>query len=412
LRVAVAILAGLLVSALATTRALADDYRLGVLDKLNVKVAEWQTAQGTVRDWTSLDGQYTVGPSGDISLPFIGQLQAKGRTTAEIASEIGTGLQQKFGLLDRPAASVEVAEYRPFFVSGDVESPGRYPYMPGLTVLKAVSLAGGMRHTSDNGASSTRNFINARGNYQALVAQRDALLATRARLIAEAEGQTAIDFPKQVRSSPDAQRLMANETAFKAACQQTLDVQLKQLAELKALLQKEVTTLGQKMDTQNKQIDLSRKDLSNVDKLAQRGLAVNQRVLTLQENTAELEGKLLDMETKSLQAKQEISKTDQDAANLQNGRTAEIAQDRQQTETNLQMIDMKLGMYRDLMVEAVTDDPLAANSAGSENLASLSYSIVRETAGKTSRIPATENTQVLPGDVIKAVMMIPPAGSN
>jgi exopolysaccharide production protein ExoF len=412
LRVAVAILAGLLVSALATTRALADDYRLGVLDKLNVKVAEWQTAQGTVRDWTSLDGQYTVGPSGDISLPFIGQLQAKGKTTAEIASEIGTGLQQKFGLLDRPAASVEVAEYRPFFVSGDVENPGRYPYMPGLTVLKAVSLAGGMRHTSDNGASSTRNFINARGNYQALVAQRDALLATRARLIAEAEGQTAIDFPKQVRSSPDAQRLMANETAFKAARQQTLDVQLKQLAELKALLQKEVTTLGQKMDTQNKQIDLSRKDLSNVDKLAQRGLAVNQRVLTLQENTAELEGKLLDMETKSLQAKQEISKTDQDAANLQNGRTAEIAQDRQQTETNLQMIDMKLGMYRDLMVEAVTDDPQAANSAGSENLASLSYSIVRETAGKTSRIPATENTQVLPGDVIKAVMMIPPAGSN
>ncbi|TAM99088.1 MAG: sugar ABC transporter substrate-binding protein [Rhizobiaceae bacterium] len=412
LRIAAAILASLFLSALPTGRVLADGYRLGVMDKLNIKVAEWQTAQGAVRDWTSLDGQYAVGPSGDISLPFLGQLPAKGKTTADIAAEIGEGLQQKFGLPDRPAASVEIAEYRPFFVSGDVENPGRYPYMPGLTVLKAVSLAGGMRHSSDNGGSSTRNFINARGNYQAMIAQRDALLAMRARLVAEAEGKDTIDFPKQVRDSPDAQRLMANETAFKAARQQTLDVQLKQLAELKTLLQKEVTTLGQKMVTQSKQIDLSRKDLSNVDKLAQRGLAVNQRILTLQENTADLEGKLLDMETKSLQAKQEISKTDQDAANLQNGRTAEIAQDRQQAETNLQMIDMKLGMYRDLMVEAVTDDPQAANSAGSENLASLSYSIVRETDGKAGQIPATEDTQVLPGDVIKVVMTVPATGSN
>jgi exopolysaccharide production protein ExoF len=166
------------------------------------------------------------------------------------------------------------------------------------------------------------------------------------------------------------------------------------------------------MDNQNRQIGLSRKDLANADKLAQRGLVVNQRILTLQENTADLEGKLLDMETKSLQAKQEISKTDQDAANLQNGRTAEIAQDRQQTETNLQMIDMKLGMYRDLMVEAVTDDPQAANGAATANLASLSYSIVREANGKTDQIPATENTQVLPGDVIKVAVTVPSTGSN
>ena len=130
------------------------DYQLGAMDKLRIRVVEWQTAEGAVRDWSSISGDYMVGPSGNISLPFIGEMPAAGKTTAEIAAAIGEGLQQKLGLPDRPDASVELAEFRPVFVSGDVETPGKYQYDPQLTVLKAVSLAGGLRRSADLGTAS------------------------------------------------------------------------------------------------------------------------------------------------------------------------------------------------------------------------------------------------------------------
>ena len=155
-----------LIMLLTTVLARAEEYQLGSMDKLRIRVVEWQTAEGSVRDWSTLSGDYIVGPSGNVSLPFIGELVATGKTTAQIAETIGEELQQKFGLSDRPDASVELAEFRPVFVSGDVRTPGRYPYDPGLTVLKALSLAGGLRRAADDGMRVERDFINARGNYE------------------------------------------------------------------------------------------------------------------------------------------------------------------------------------------------------------------------------------------------------
>ena len=133
------------------TIATAEGYTLGTMDKLNIRIVEWQTAEGAVRDWSSISGEYVVGPAGVISVPIVGEVEANGRTTADVATEIGDALQQKLGLMDRPEASVELAEYRPFFLSGDVATPGRYPFDPNLTVLKAVSIAGGMRRSAETG---------------------------------------------------------------------------------------------------------------------------------------------------------------------------------------------------------------------------------------------------------------------
>ena len=104
--------------------AIAGDYTLGAMDKLRIRVAEWQTAEGTVRDWSAISGDYTVGASGGISLPFLGTMPASGKTTSEIADEVGLQLQKLFGLPDRPSASVELAQYRPIYLAGEVQTPG------------------------------------------------------------------------------------------------------------------------------------------------------------------------------------------------------------------------------------------------------------------------------------------------
>jgi exopolysaccharide production protein ExoF len=402
----------LLAAVAAAVPARAAEYQLGTLDKLSIRVAEWQTAQGSVRDWGSINGEYTVGPAGTISMPFIGEMTVKGKTTADVATAISEGLQQKFGLLDQPAASVEVAEYRPIFVSGDAETPGRYPFLPGLTVLKAVSLAGGVRHSNDLGGRFLRDYINARGNYQVQASRRIALIAARARLIAEAAGDEKIDFPKELAETAEGKKLMADETAFKETRETKLNVQLKALEDLKKLLQQEVASLAQKMETQQRQADLSKKELKSVGKLSEQGLAVNQRVLSVEQRTADLEGKLLDMETASLQAKQDISKADQDAASLRNDFASEVAQTRQQVESDLTAVTLKMDMYRDLMAEAAQNDPLAGRDPSDQNALRISYSIVREADGKTTEMPAEENTEVLPGDVIKVRVSLPTSTLN
>jgi polysaccharide export outer membrane protein len=84
-----------------------------------------------------------VSDGGTIPYPALGELKALGMTIGELEHTITTGL--KGGYLVNPRVSVHIEEYRPFYINGMVDKPGGYPYQPGLTVLKASSLAGGFK---------------------------------------------------------------------------------------------------------------------------------------------------------------------------------------------------------------------------------------------------------------------------
>jgi protein involved in polysaccharide export with SLBB domain len=161
------------VSLVLVPAAWAGEYQLGVQDKLRIRVVEWQTIEGTFREWDAVSGEYTVGMSGELSLPLIGDTPAAGKTTAEVAAAISETLEQKFGLSTKPEASVELAEYRPFFISGDVQSPGQYPYVPDLTVVKAVSIGGGTKRSGVQRAE--RDYINAKGNFVPVIGKSGTL---------------------------------------------------------------------------------------------------------------------------------------------------------------------------------------------------------------------------------------------
>ncbi|MCT7377844.1 polysaccharide biosynthesis/export family protein [Chelativorans salis] len=385
----------------------AEEYLLGPMDKLHIRVAEWQSADASARDWSSVSGDYTVGPSGSISIPFIGELPATGKTTAELAATIGDELQQTLGLLTRPDASVEVAEFRPFFISGDVQAPGKYAYDPGLTVLKAISVAGGLRRAQNEGMRVERDYINAHGNHEVLAAEHNRLIARRARLMAEAEGATAIEPPEELAGSAEGKRLIAKETAFMKAREEQMERSLSALDDLKKLLTGEIESLEKKIATQNRQIQLSREELEGIGGLAERGLVVNQRILGAERSIADLEGKVLDMETAKLRARQDISRAERDAATLRDEREAEIARQLQETEAEIEALDLKIAMYRGLMTEAASLAPEAALSTATAS-AEVSYRIVRSVDEETQEIAADENTAVRPGDVIK-VDVVPPS---
>ena len=82
--------------------------------------------------------------AGTIQYPVLGEIRIKGLTTGELEQKITTGLRDA-NYLKNPKVTVGIDEYRPFFINGEVYKPGGYPYVPGLSVLKAVSLAGGFK---------------------------------------------------------------------------------------------------------------------------------------------------------------------------------------------------------------------------------------------------------------------------
>jgi len=124
-------------SAAAPAAAKLDDYRLGAADKIRV----------LVYNEPNLSGEYSVSSSGTLSLPLIGDVAAAGRTTDQIRQEIEQRLAA--GYLRAPQVSIDVLEYRPFFILGEVNKPGDYPYTADLTVMKAVATANGFTYRAD-----------------------------------------------------------------------------------------------------------------------------------------------------------------------------------------------------------------------------------------------------------------------
>lgn len=109
-------------------------YRLGAGDKLRI----------TVSNEEDVTGEYEVDSSGNVSLKLVGPVSAVGRTLPELSSAIETRLRD--GYMLNPRVAIDVLNYRPFYVLGEVNTPGSYPYVSGITVLKAIALAGGFTY--------------------------------------------------------------------------------------------------------------------------------------------------------------------------------------------------------------------------------------------------------------------------
>jgi polysaccharide biosynthesis/export protein len=88
-----------------------------------------------------LTNTYSISAGGTITMPLIGSVPARGRTPQGLAADITARLRN--GFIREPSVAVEVESYRPFFILGEVQAPGQYPYVPNMTVESAVAIAGG-----------------------------------------------------------------------------------------------------------------------------------------------------------------------------------------------------------------------------------------------------------------------------
>ena len=116
------------------------EYRLGPQDRIRV----------TVFNEPDLSGEFELDGEGRLSLPLVGEVVV-GRLTLRDAERAIAGTLHPDYLIN-PKVSVEVTNYRPFYILGEVKQPGSYPYAAGITIVQAVALAGGFTHRARQGA--------------------------------------------------------------------------------------------------------------------------------------------------------------------------------------------------------------------------------------------------------------------
>lgn len=115
------------------------DYKLGSGDRLRV----------TVFGHEDLSGEFEIGPSGTIAFPLVGEIQVDGTTLRQTEQAIVSALKPDY--LKNPQVGIEVLNYRPFYIIGEVKQPGSYPYVNGMSVVNAVALAGGFTYRAKEG---------------------------------------------------------------------------------------------------------------------------------------------------------------------------------------------------------------------------------------------------------------------
>ena len=121
------------------------EYRLGTGDTIRL----------TVFGHEELSGDFTVGPAGRVSFPLVLDTTVSGLTVEELEDVLAKKLSPQY-LLD-PKVSIDVLHYRDVYILGEVRVPGKYPYIPNMTLQKAVAIAGGYTYRAkENSAELTR----------------------------------------------------------------------------------------------------------------------------------------------------------------------------------------------------------------------------------------------------------------
>jgi polysaccharide export outer membrane protein/exopolysaccharide production protein ExoF len=296
------------------------------------------------------------------------------------------------------SATVEVVEYRPFFILGDVERPGPYAYRPGLRMLQAVALAGGVYRLADVGLLRvSRDVIAAQGEIRTLEARQRALGFERDRLEAELRGGETPEFAAAAGRRDE--EAVGRQRAVFAARREALGRQSGTLSELIGSLRAELDALDRQGALRERQVGTVEEELVSTRELVGKGLTPKARGLELERLQADIESDRQEVATEKLRVRQAIARTEQSLFGLTDDRRAEVAMALEGVGRQLADTEAALETQRGLLAEATAMAPQLRRLTGEEVLP-LRYEVDRFGEDGTRALVAGEGDPVEPGDVI------------
>lgn len=382
------------------------DYRLGPREKLFIRIGQWDSVNQTYASWPDASGEYWVGADGIVAVPMAGPVQAAGLTVAELSATILTQLQSRMGTDGEIDASVEIIEYRPVYIMGEVQAPGAVAYLPGMNVIEAVGLAGGFRRAELAYLQGERSALTSLGNHEVLRLELLRRLATTARLQAELESADKISAPPELTDDPAAPPLLSRETEIKTARDATVKSQLSQIADLEKLLAAEIERLGSQIGLRQEQLKLAQDELENTNDLVERGLTTANRRLDLQSLVADQEVRLLELETARLSAEQRVNEAGQQRLDILNTRKRDILDALAEEEAQIAALRAKMQTEAALYAEAIRS---GEGFVTTEGMARPVIELTRKEGDKLTVRPVERAEPLRPGDVVEVRLPLPQA---
>lgn len=381
--------------------------------------AEYQLSPGdiveiTVAGMPDLKQRAPIQLDGTITLPIVGAIVAAGATSADVRARVEMALAAKVlrqrtpdgrdhvVLLQPGDVAVAVAEYRPVYVNGDVLQPGQHPYRPQMTVRHAIVLSGGVSTVRGRGANIGVEMVEVEREYRTAVFALAREQVHAWRLAAELEGAESIKEQRLAETPIPAATLseyLRTETSY-------LNIRLREYKNEKAHLQSAARVAGEQIETlttqekkeaQGLQTDID--ELDRVNKLFGSGSLVSGRV-------TDARRAVLLSSTRHLQTISTLSQTKQQRdeylfrlEKLDTQRRLEVLRDVKESQlrtaemrTRLEAAAQKLQVYGRM---ASVD---AANKGARPAIA-----IIRRSGEGWDRLPASEDSALLPGDAIEVV---------
>jgi polysaccharide export outer membrane protein len=392
-------------SAAVSTSAKADGAVLAPQTKFRLSIVQWAPAKGQYERWDAFSGDYTVSDKGQVLLPSIGAITVGQLDIAGLTDEIAKRLQNKIRLNQPPAVSVEVLDYAPVYVVGDVAKPGEYRYREGLTVLQSLAMSGGPIRALAQQRSQAVRLAGDLHELDYTILRKTARLA---RLQAEMSGADDIAFDPAVDNQPIAEGILREERVIFQARANALNRRANALTELRTLLLKEISTLEEKLKGSDEDIRSIEEQLANMKSLVERGITVASRQLDLERLLTTYRSNRLDLVTAVMRGRQAISETTRDLEGLYDTRRSEIAVELQSDQASLDQLKMKQETTRKLLMEELSSSVAAI---GDQKPLPTSFKVSRRDNGQFKEFDASEITTLLPGDVVKVVQPLPLSAS-
>ena len=392
--------------ALAGTKSVraAGAYVLGPQDKRFIRVVEWRPSVAETQVWDAFNREYTVRANGKISIPLVGVLKVEGLSVEELADKISRRLKEKLHLVSWLDTTVEVVSYRPFYLLGMVDKPGEYAYRPQMTVLQAVSLAGGVvRHAAAGGGSNVeKESVRIDGEVRALLRDIKLLEIKKYKL------QSQLDEREQIRYPAGFQRALIRlgykkfleraAIAFKTR-RMGWKVRTGGVMKKKQFVAKQLLTLKKQVALKEKELRLIKAERRKARSLVRRSLINSKEKFRIEQLYTTVQSGLAELSLQKIGAQNKLLELSQKIKEIRSNMKTRVAEELEQVEGEIRRKTESLNVARIMQSHLEISNPLISSQKKDRGVV---FRVVRKNKdGLASKFTVSGAFNIRPGDVIE-----------
>lgn len=336
-------------------------------------------------------GLYRLGASGRIALPLDERVELDGMTLEDATAAIRSALSKE---VQQPALGIEIAEHRPFFIMGDVSDSGSYPVEPGLTLGKAMAIAGGARRKTNDELQATVVSVRSDEEFGGSLFDLAAARLRAARFAAEIEGARDFTAPPPPRGlqTAEVEAVEARERAIQEASMDAFDSRMALLRRLLQTRVDEIAALEARLETiaeHSRRLDV---DIAEVEDLRARGLSTMDRLQSLTREKDRTQSDLLQTNVMLNQAREEQVQIEIDLDETPRNRRITLLNDLSETQNRIRRLEGSVAASAQLLDASTGGTTIA-------DVVQVTFTITRGDERLENLSDAT--LPVRPGDLIE-----------